>query len=103
MVLYYNEMKFSSTLFSGYIQLRFKHAVLGTHLSYPRCLSRTVVNFYRREEGVVALHLPIESLKTRSGLEPLRTGAGNEMKMYITGRKTPMQYLDTVGHLIKLN
>ena len=51
----------------------------------------------------MALHLPIESLKTRSGLEPLRTRAGNEMKMYITGRKTPMQYLDAVGHLIKLN
>ena len=37
-----------------------------------------------REEGVVALHLPIESLKTCSVLEPLRTRAGNEMKIYIT-------------------
>ena len=43
------------------------------------------------------------ALKTRSGLELLRTGAGNEMKMYITGRKTPVQFLDAVGHLIKLN
>ena len=49
----------------------------------------------------MALHLPIDSLKTRSGLEALRIGAGNEMKMYITGMKTPMQYLDAVGHLIK--
>ena len=51
----------------------------------------------------MALHLPIESLKSIAGLERLRTGAGNEMKMYITGRKTPMQYLDAVRHLIKLN
>ena len=57
-----------------------------------------MVNFYRREEGVVALHLHIESLKTRFVLDPLQTGAGNEMKMYITSRKTPMQYLDAVGH-----
>ena len=79
--------------FRAYIQLRFKHAVLGTHLSYLHCLSRTVVNIvYRREVCVVALHLAIESLKTRSRLEPLQTGPGNEMKMYITNRKTPMQY-----------
>ena len=75
-------------------QLRFKDAVLGTHLSYVRCLSRTMVTL--REEDVVAL-------KTHSWLEPLRTWAGNEMKMYITSRKTPMQYLDAVGHLIKVN
>ena len=49
----------------------------------------------------MALHLPIESLKTHSGLEPLQMGVSNEM--YITDRKTPMQYLDAVGHLIKLN
>ena len=47
----------------------------------------------------MALHLPVESLKTRSGLNPLLTGAGNEMKVYITGRITQMQYLDAVGHL----
>ena len=43
------------------------------------------------------------ALKTRSGLELLQTGAGNEMKVYTTGRKTPMQYLDAVGYLIKIN
>ena len=43
---------------------------MGTHSTYQLgYLSRTEVN--EREEGVVAIYLPIESLKTCSGLEPV--------------------------------
>ena len=53
---------------------------MGTHSSYQLgCLSRTLgqelvitlLEVSDREEGVVALHLPIGSLKTHSGLEPV--------------------------------
>ena len=50
-----------------YIHLRFKDVVLGTHLSYLGCLSRTVCILLlgiSEREGVVALHLPIGTLKT---------------------------------------
>ena len=44
--------------------------VMGTHFSYQLgCQSRTEVS--EKEEGVLALHLPIEPLKTRFGLEPV--------------------------------
>ena len=49
---------------------------MGTHSSYQLgCLSRTMevalLEVSEREEGVVALHLLIGSLKTHSGLEPV--------------------------------
>ena len=50
---------------------------MGTHSSYQLgCLGQMVSNYpvrevSEREEGVVAIHLPIGPLKTRSGLEPV--------------------------------
>ena len=40
---------------------------MGTQSSYPV----TLLEVNEKEEGVVALHLPIGPLKTRSGLEPV--------------------------------
>ena len=48
---------------------------MGTYISCLECLEQLVSRFCyvvnEREDGVVALHLPIAPLKTRSELEPV--------------------------------
>ena len=64
-VLYYlmmhSTMLFALFYFYAYSHLRFKHTILGTHLS---CLFRKMSLYFLsvvgdREEGVVALHQPM--------------------------------------------
>ena len=62
------------TYFHAYVYLRFMHAVLGTHLSYLGCLSRTDLS--ERKEGAVALHLPIQHLIICSVAEQRGGGGG---------------------------
>ena len=64
---------FVYTYVCTYIHLRFKHALLDTHLSYLGCLSMTVqlLDVNKTEEGIMALHLPIGPLKPRSVLTPV--------------------------------
>ena len=44
---------------------------MGTHSSYELVSQSRSVEREREREGVVALHLPIGRLKTRSGFEPV--------------------------------
>ena len=72
---------------------------MGTHSS---CLSRTdgqqlvvtLLEVSEREEGVVAKHLSIGSLKTRSGLQPVPRcePTGRKEMFYLTTHSTHFIY-----------
>ena len=55
-------MKIFCTYFRAYSYLGSKHAVLGSHL---------LLVVIEPEEDVVALHLLVELVKARSGLQPV--------------------------------
>ena len=78
--------------------MRFKHTVLDSHISsiWAVCLGQSVSSFCLlldvREADVVVLHLPTETLKTSSGLEPVpicepSTYQPNDLAKNILGRR----------------
>ena len=69
--------------FCANIHLRFKHAILGTQLSYLDCLSRTM----RDKKWVSRPHLPIWPLQTHSRME------GRKEMFYLTEGRKEMVYL----------
>ena len=77
--------------FRAYIQLRFKHAVMGTQISFLSCLSRTDINvsriektryLFHKQQWIFYMHFPIDKIAHTMAfvepvMEPLVGASGN--------------------------